>query len=60
LSIGRELQQTAQRLGGPAILDIYDGEAHDFFRDRQSAAPAQLTRARPSFWRLICRVNPEI
>ncbi|RVI05233.1 alpha/beta hydrolase [Sinorhizobium meliloti] len=31
LSIGRELQQTAQRLGGPAILDVYDGEAHDFF-----------------------------
>lgn len=31
MSIGRELQRTAQRLGGPAILDVYDGGAHDFF-----------------------------
>lgn len=31
MSIGRELQRTAQRLGGPAILDVYDAGAHDFF-----------------------------
>lgn len=30
LSIGRELQRTAQRLGGPATLDVYEGGAHDF------------------------------
>lgn len=31
LSIGRELQRTAQQLGGPVTLDVYDGGAHDFF-----------------------------
>jgi len=31
MSIGRELQRTAQRLGGPATLDVYEGGAHDFF-----------------------------
>lgn len=31
LSIGRELQRTAQQLGGPVILDVYEGGAHDFF-----------------------------
>ncbi len=30
-SIGRKLQQLALGLGGPASLDIYEGEAHDFF-----------------------------
>ncbi|MDR9772819.1 dienelactone hydrolase family protein [Rhizobium hidalgonense] len=30
LSIGWELQQTAQRLGGSVALDVYEG-AHDFF-----------------------------
>ncbi len=30
-AIGRELQRTAQRLGGPATLDIYEGGTHDFF-----------------------------
>lgn len=31
LSIGRGLQRTAQRLGGPVTLDVYEGGAHDFF-----------------------------
>ncbi|WP_342628407.1 dienelactone hydrolase family protein [Nguyenibacter vanlangensis] len=31
LSIGRELRRTAQQLGGPVTLDVYEGEAHDFF-----------------------------
>ncbi len=31
LSIGRELQRTAQQLGGPVTLDAYEGGAHDFF-----------------------------
>jgi dienelactone hydrolase len=31
LSIGRDLQRTAQRLGGPVTLDVYEGGAHDFF-----------------------------
>ncbi|MGK9287128.1 dienelactone hydrolase family protein [Sinorhizobium meliloti] len=31
LSIGRELQRTAQQLGGPVTLDVYEGGAHDFF-----------------------------
>jgi dienelactone hydrolase len=31
LSIGRELQREAQRLGRPASLDVYEGGAHDFF-----------------------------
>jgi dienelactone hydrolase len=31
LPIGRELQRTAQRLGGPVTLDVYEGGAHDFF-----------------------------
>ncbi|QXZ80491.1 dienelactone hydrolase family protein [Rhizobium sp. L51/94] len=31
LSIGRELQRKAQRLGGPVALDVYEGGAHDFF-----------------------------
>ncbi|MDX3929595.1 MAG: dienelactone hydrolase family protein [Shinella sp.] len=31
LSIARELQRTAQQLGGPITLDVYDGGAHDFF-----------------------------
>ncbi|MDI6025953.1 dienelactone hydrolase family protein [Corticibacterium sp. UT-5YL-CI-8] len=30
LSMGRELQRTAQRRGGPVTLDVYEG-AHDFF-----------------------------
>lgn len=31
LAIGRELHRTAQRLGGPVILDVYEGGSHDFF-----------------------------
>ncbi|MGI2036318.1 alpha/beta hydrolase [Rhizobium panacihumi] len=31
LSIGRELQQMAQQLGGPVSLDVYEGGGHDFF-----------------------------
>lgn len=31
LSIGRELQRTAQQLGGPVTLDVYEGGGHDFF-----------------------------
>jgi acetyl esterase/lipase len=31
LLIGRELQRTAQKLGGPVTLDVYKGGAHDFF-----------------------------
>ena len=31
LSIGRELQRTAQGLGGPVTLDVHEGGAHDFF-----------------------------
>lgn len=31
LSIGRELLRKAQQLGGTAVLDIYQGGAHDFF-----------------------------
>jgi dienelactone hydrolase len=31
LSIGRELQRTAQLLGRPVTLDVYEGGAHDFF-----------------------------
>lgn len=31
LSIGRELHRTAQQLGGPVTLDVYEGGAHDFF-----------------------------
>ncbi|WP_244563998.1 dienelactone hydrolase family protein [Ensifer aridi] len=31
LSIGRELQRTAQQLGGLVTLDVYEGGAHDFF-----------------------------
>ncbi|MBB4482492.1 dienelactone hydrolase family protein [Rhizobium etli] len=37
LSIGRELQRAAQRLGGSVALDVYDGGAHDFFL--KSASP---------------------
>lgn len=53
LSIGRELQRTAQQLGGPVTLDVYEGGAHDFFlrsgtRDadaaHQSAADFLLAR----------------
>ncbi|QKK31744.1 dienelactone hydrolase family protein [Rhizobium indicum] len=31
VSIGRELQRMAQRLGRPTTLDVYEGGAHDFF-----------------------------
>ncbi|MBB3392904.1 dienelactone hydrolase [Rhizobium sp. BK275] len=31
LSIGRELQRKARQLGGAAVLDVYEGGAHDFF-----------------------------
>lgn len=31
LSIGRKLQRTAQQLGRPVTLDVYEGGAHDFF-----------------------------
>ncbi|OWV71191.1 dienelactone hydrolase [Rhizobium sp. R339] len=31
LSVGRELRRTAQRLGGPVTLDVYENGAHDFF-----------------------------
>ena len=31
LSIGRELQRTAQQLGAPVTLDVYEGGEHDFF-----------------------------
>jgi dienelactone hydrolase len=31
LSIGQELQRTAQRLGEPVSLDVYEGGTHDFF-----------------------------
>jgi dienelactone hydrolase len=31
LSVGRDLHRMAQGLGGPASLDVYEGEAHDFF-----------------------------
>ncbi|CUX03867.1 MULTISPECIES: dienelactone hydrolase family protein [Rhizobium/Agrobacterium group] len=31
VSIGRELQRSAQQLGGPVTLDVYEGGAHDFF-----------------------------
>ncbi|WP_307147454.1 dienelactone hydrolase family protein [Rhizobium tibeticum] len=31
LSIGRELQRIAQQLGGPVTLDVFEGDAHDFF-----------------------------
>jgi acetyl esterase/lipase len=31
LSIGRALQKTAQLLGMPVTLNVYDGEPHDFF-----------------------------
>ena len=31
LSIGRELQRAAQRLGGPVAMKVYEGGAHDFF-----------------------------
>ena len=31
LSIGRRLQRTAQQLGEPVTLDVYEGGAHDFF-----------------------------
>ncbi len=31
VSTGRELQRTAQKLGGPVTLDLYEGGAHDFF-----------------------------
>ncbi|UXT61273.1 alpha/beta hydrolase (plasmid) [Agrobacterium fabrum] len=31
LSVGRELQRTAQQLGRPVTLDVYEGGAHDFF-----------------------------
>jgi dienelactone hydrolase len=31
LSIGQELQRTAQRLGASVSLDVYRGGAHDFF-----------------------------
>ncbi|NTF05786.1 dienelactone hydrolase family protein [Agrobacterium rubi] len=31
LSTGRELQRTAQQLGGPVTLDVYEGGTHDFF-----------------------------
>jgi dienelactone hydrolase len=30
-SVGRELHRMAQGLGGPASLDVYEGEPHDFF-----------------------------
>lgn len=31
VSIGRELERKAQKLGGPATLEVYTGGAHDFF-----------------------------
>jgi dienelactone hydrolase len=31
LSVGTELQRTAQRIGVPVTLDVYQGGAHDFF-----------------------------
>lgn len=31
LSIGQDLRRTAQQLGGPVALDVYEGGAHDFF-----------------------------
>lgn len=31
LVIGRDLQRTAQQLGGTVTLDVYEGGAHDFF-----------------------------
>lgn len=31
VSMGRELQRTAQQLGGPVDLDVYEGGGHDFF-----------------------------
>lgn len=44
LSIGRELQRTAQQLGGPVTLDVYEGGGHDFFlksRTRNAGAAHQ-------------------
>jgi dienelactone hydrolase len=58
LSIGQELQRTAQQLGEPVTLDAYEGGAHDFFLRSEPKTPAQLTRARPIFCDLICLHNP--
>jgi len=41
VSVGWELRRKAQQLGGPAVLDAYEGEAHDFFlRSRTPNATA--------------------
>ena len=31
MSIGRELERTARRLGGPVTLEVFEGGGHDFF-----------------------------
>ncbi|NTJ35850.1 alpha/beta hydrolase [Agrobacterium rhizogenes] len=46
LSIGRELQRTAQQLGGSVTLDVYQGGAHDFFlRSGRNAVAAHQNAA---------------
>lgn len=48
LSIGQELQRTAQQLGGPVTLDVYEGGAHDFFlrSGTQNAGAAHQSAAK--------------
>jgi dienelactone hydrolase len=46
LLIGQELQRTVQTLGTPVSLDVYKGEAHDFFlRSETRSAGAAHQRA---------------
>ena len=40
LSVGRDLQQRAQKLGGSATLKVYEGGAHEFFLQASNQATA--------------------
>jgi len=48
-SVGLELQRTAQRLGGPVALDVYEGGAHDFFLKSETPNATAAYRSAADF-----------
>ncbi len=52
VSIGRELQRTAQQRGGPVDLNVYEGGGHDFFLRSGTRNASSAHQSAADFMRL--------